>query len=80
MNFKFAVGQTVEYKPVAGQPSLCTIVRLMPDEHGQLSVRYRIKIEQENVERTVFEHDLAAPQRPANLYGFVKRLHGVKYH
>jgi hypothetical protein len=80
MRFKFAVGQTVEYKPVAGESGLCTIVKLMPEEPGQFSFRYRIKIKQEKFERTVAEYDLAASQKPANLYGFVERLHRAKYH
>ena len=79
MRFKFAVGQTVEYKPVNGQISLCTIVKQMPEEHGQFSFRYRIKIEQEKFERNVFECDLTASEKPANLYGFVERLHRAKY-
>ena len=80
MSFNFAIGQTVEYKPVAGQPSHCTIVKLMPEESGQLSFRYRIKTEQEKFERTVSEYDLTASAKPANLYGFVERLHRAKYH
>jgi hypothetical protein len=80
MNFKFAVGQTVEYKPVAGEPSLCTIVKRMPAENGQLSCRYRVKIAREKFERTVAETDLTASQKPSNLYGFVERLHRAKYH
>jgi len=80
MSFKFAVGQTVEYKSVSGQPSLCTIVKRMPEEHGQHSFRYRIKIEQEKFERNVFEYDLTASGKPANLYSFVERLHRAKYH
>ena len=80
MSFKFAVGQTVEYNSGSSHPSLCTVVKLMPEEGGQLSFRYRIKVEQEKFERTVYEYDLTALNRPANLYGFVERLHRAKYH
>ena len=47
MGFKFAVGQTVEYQPMNGPITLCTIVKQMPKEDGQLDFRYRIKNEQE---------------------------------
>ena len=80
MGFKFAVGQTVEYKPANGPISLCTIVKQMPTEDGQFDFRYRIKNEQETFERNVFEYDLTASDKPANLYGFVARLHRAKHH
>jgi hypothetical protein len=75
MSFKFAVGQSVEYKPTNGPISLYTIVKQMPKEDGQFDCRYRIKNEQETFERNVFEYDLTASDKPANLYGFVARLH-----
>ena len=75
MGFKFAVGQAVEYKPANGPISLCTIVKQMREEDGQFDFRYRIKNEQETFERTVFEYDLIASDKPANLYDFVARLH-----
>jgi hypothetical protein len=80
MGFKFAVGQAVEYKPANGPISLCTIVKQMPKEDGQFDYRYRIKNEQETFERNVFEYDLTASDKPANLYGFVARLHRAKHH
>ena len=80
MGFKFAVGQAVEYKPPNGPISLCTIVKQMPTEDGQFDFRYRIKNEQETFERNVFEYDLTASDKPANLYRFVARLHRAKHH
>ena len=80
MRLKFAVGQAVEYKPVSGPIILCTVIKQMPKEDGQLAFRYRIKNDQETFERNVFEYDLTALEKPANLYGFVERLHRAKYH
>lgn len=80
MGFKFAVGQAVEYKPANGPITPCTIVKQMPQEDGQYDFRYRIKNEQETFERNVFEYDLTASDKPANLYGFVARLHRAKHH
>jgi hypothetical protein len=78
MGFKFAVGQAVEYKAMNASISLCTIVKQMPKEDGQLDFRYRVKNEQESFERNVFEYDLTPSDRPANLYGFMTRLHRPK--
>jgi hypothetical protein len=80
MDFKFAVGQAVEYKPRNGPISRCTIVKQMPQEDGQFDFRYRIKNQQETFERNVFEYDLTASNKPVNLYGFVARLHRTKHH
>jgi hypothetical protein len=80
MGFKFAVGQAVEYKPANGPIGLCTIVKQMPAEDGQSAFRYRIRNEQETFERNVLEYDLTATDKPANLYGFVGRLHRAKHH
>jgi hypothetical protein len=80
MDFKFVVGQTVEYKPANGSIILCTIIKQMPKEGGQFDVRYRIKNEHETFERNVFEYDLTSSNKPANLYGFVARLHRTKHH
>jgi hypothetical protein len=79
MGFKFAVGQAVEYKPPSGPVRLCTIVKQMPQEDGQFDFRYRIKNEQETFERNVLEYDLTASNKPANLYGFVAKLHRAKH-
>jgi hypothetical protein len=80
MGYKFAVGQAVEYERANGPISLCTIVKQMPKEDGQFDYRYRIKNAQETFERNVFEYDLTASDKPANLYGFVARLHRAKHH
>jgi hypothetical protein len=80
MGFKFAVGQTVGYKPVNGVISLCTIVKQIPREDGELDFRYRIKNQQGSFVRNVFERDLTASDKPANLYDFVARLHRAKHH
>jgi hypothetical protein len=80
MSFKFAVGQAVEYKPASGPISRFVIVKQMPKEDGQVDFRYRIKNEQETFERNVFEYDLIASDKPANLYGIVARMHRAKHH
>ena len=66
MGFKFAVGQTVGYKPANGVISLCTIVKQIPKEDGQLDFRYRIKNRQGSFVRNVSEHDLTASDNPGN--------------
>jgi hypothetical protein len=80
MDFKFVVGQTVEYKPTNGSIILCTIVKQIPKEDGQFDFRYRIKNEHEIFERNVFEYDLTPSNKPANLYSFVARLQRTKHH
>ena len=80
MGFKFAVGQAVEYRPAHGPISLYTIVKQIPKEDGQSDFKYRIRNDQETFERSVFEYDLTASGKPANLYGFVARLHRANHH
>ncbi len=80
MSFKFAVGQAVEYKPASGPISQFVVVKQMPKEDGQVDFRYRIKNEQETFERNVFEYDLTASDKPAELYGLVMRMHRAKHH
>jgi hypothetical protein len=80
MGFKFAVGQAVEYKPASGPISQFVVVKQMPKEDGQVDFRYRIKNEQETFERNVFEYDLTASDKPAELYGLVTRMHRAKHH
>ena len=80
MGFKFAIGQAVEYKPANGPVALCTVVKQMPEEDGQCDCSYRIKNEQEAFERNVHECALTATDKPANLYGFIARLHRAKHH
>ena len=36
MDFKFAVGKSVSYRPVGQRPALFTIMRQMPEDHGLL--------------------------------------------
>ena len=80
MGFKFAVGQTVGYKPAHGPISLCTIVKQIPKEDDQTDFRYRIKNQQGSFVRNVPEHDLTASDKPEDLYGFVARLHRDRHH
>jgi hypothetical protein len=80
MDFKFFVGQAVEYKPTNGSMILCTIIKQMPKEDDQFAFRYRIKNEHETFERNVFEYELTSSDKPENLYGFVARLHRTKNH
>jgi len=44
MNFKFSVGQTVEYAPRGGRAGMFTTIRHMPEEHDAFDLKYRIKI------------------------------------
>ena len=59
MDFKYQVGQSVEYKPVGRGVGLFSVVRQMPDEHTAVDRRYRIKSEHEGFERNVMECDLS---------------------
>ena len=68
MDFKFAVGNIVEYKPIGGKVGLFTVLKQMPEEFQAFDRRYRIKSEHENVERNVLECDLSAPDKPAEAY------------
>ena len=58
MLHRFAVGETVEYRPTGGQTSLFKVVRQMPMEHLDIDLRYRIKSARETFERNVMECDL----------------------
>ena len=71
MDFKYAVGQAVEYKPIGGTVGLFTVVRRMPEEHGAFDRKYRIKSGREGFERSVLECDLSASDQPESMYGFV---------
>lgn len=73
MDFKFTVGQAVEYKPIKGNRGLFTVIRQMPEEHRAFDRTYRIKSEQEGFERTVMECDLSASERPPESYDTVFR-------
>ena len=67
MNFKFAVGQAVEYKPAKGNRGLFTVIRQMPEEFRAFDRTYRIKSNQEGFERNVMECDLSASETPHEL-------------
>ena len=71
MEFKYDVGQTVEYKPIGGNIGLFTVVRRMPEEHGAFDRKYRIKSVREGFERSVLECDLSASDKPESMYGVV---------
>src|SRR5690242_7094565 len=62
MNFKFLVGQTVEFTPRGGKVGLFTVVRQMPEEYQALDRKYRIQGEQ-GTEWSAFEFDLTASDR-----------------
>jgi hypothetical protein len=62
MNFKFAVGQAVEFTPRGGKLGLYTVVRHMPEEHQALDRIYRIQ-SQQGMEWSAFEFDLTASAR-----------------
>jgi hypothetical protein len=62
MNFKFLVGQTVEFTPRGGKVGLFTVVRQMPEEYQALDRKYRIQ-GQQGTEWSAFEYDLAASDK-----------------
>jgi hypothetical protein len=60
MNFKFFVGQAVEYTPIGEKTAgLFKIVRQMPEEDAA-ELKYRIKSETEAHERSVPESQLSS--------------------
>jgi hypothetical protein len=74
MSFKFAVGQTVEYKPVGAKVGLFRVMRQMPEEFRSIDRRYRIKSEQEGFERNVLECDLNETTGPEENYAPMRPL------
>ena len=68
------------FLPLGMPVSRFVVVRQMPQEDGEVDFRYRIKNEQETFERNVFEYDLTASDKPAELYGVVARMHRAKHH
>jgi hypothetical protein len=46
----------------------------MPEEHGAIDLKYRIKNTLEGFERSVMECDLAVSERPEREYGAVARV------
>ena len=74
MDRKFGAGQAVEYKPMGCSVGYFTVVRPMPEEHGEYDRKYRIKSEHEGFERNVLECDLTPAERPAEEYGDIRRV------
>jgi hypothetical protein len=60
MTYKFAVGQSVEFKPTRDKVGVFKVLRHMPDEFHAVDRKYRIKSEHESFERIVLECDLSA--------------------
>jgi hypothetical protein len=80
MNFKFSVGQAVEYTPRGGTVGLFEVVRQMPEEFQAYDRKYLIKNPQEGFERNVPECDLSASDRRPEEFGELRRLrHTSKY-
>ena len=67
MNFKFLVGQTVEFTPRGGKVGLFTVVRQMPEEYQALDRKYRIQGEQ-GTQWSAFEFDLTASDKSPDEY------------
>jgi hypothetical protein len=67
MNFKFPVGQAVEFTPRGGKLGLFTVLRHMPEELQAADPKYRIQSEQGMV-WSAAEYDLAASDRGAGEY------------
>jgi hypothetical protein len=62
MNFKFPVGQAVEFTPRGGKVGLFTVVRHMPEEFQAFDRKYRIK-NQQGTEWNALECDLSASDK-----------------
>ncbi len=60
---KYKIGQSLRYTPhrMGGPqgPQSCKVIRLLPQEDGQ--PQYRVKCNDENVERVVKEFSLSRP-------------------
>jgi len=67
MDFKFLVGQTVEFTPRGGKVGLFTVVRQMPEEYQALDRKYRIQ-GQQGIEWSAFEFDLTATDNSPGEY------------
>jgi hypothetical protein len=80
MNFKFPVGQVVEFTPRGGQVGLFTIVRQMPEEYQALDRKYRIQSQQHGTEWSAFEFDLTAPNKDPGQYAVSSPLRNLGRH
>jgi hypothetical protein len=74
MSYKFAVGQSVEYKPAGGKTGLFRVVRHMPEEIQAIDRKYRIKSDGEGFERNVLECDLSSSVKSPDSYAAVLPL------
>ena len=77
VDFKFSVGEAVEYTPRGGTVGLFTVVRHMPEESQAIDLKYRIKNQQENFERTVLECDLSASEEQQEDFGAARPLRNM---
>lgn len=77
MQFKYEVGQAVEYKPMGGSVGLYTVIRQMPVEDGAIDRKYRIKNGNEGFERSVLECDLSATDNPESMYSATPQRRGA---
>jgi hypothetical protein len=68
MAHKFAVGVSVEFKPIGAKVGVFKVVRHLPDEFQAVDLKYRIKSPQESFERTVLECDLSPSIIPEEQY------------
>ncbi len=59
MGHKFRVGDFVNFKPMGAKVGLFKIVMRIPEEFRAAGWQYRIKNDQEDFERTVYEWDLS---------------------
>jgi hypothetical protein len=58
--FRYAIGQPVEFAPPGEKSGRFKVVRRMPTEDARLDLKYVIKSEREEFERTVLECQLSA--------------------
>ena len=72
--FKYDAGQAVEYRPMGGTVGVYRVVRRMPEEHGAVDRKYRIKHDSESFERSVLECDLSATDMPESMYAPLRPL------
>ena len=65
---KFHVSDLVSFKAIGQELGLFKILRLMSEEFQAFDLKYRIKSDQENFERTVMECDLSPSIVPEQEY------------
>ena len=79
MNFKFPVGQAVEFTPRGGKVGLFTVVRQMPEEYQALDRKYRIQ-SQQGTEWSAFEYDLTASDKGPGEYAVPSPMRNTGRH